>query len=227
MRHLIIKLIRILVIFQIVLFCLDVTLSAQSDSTSNMKQFLFPDFSTGVARMKTGGNISAKMNYNMLTERMTFYQNGKMMDLAKPQDVDTILLMDKKFAYIDGAFYEVLLNAPIALFIQHKSDLVSAGRIGAYGTTSQTLPPTSVRKLYTEDNTYNMKLPEEFKVTPSPINWVRIDNEIYKFFTERQFLKLFPAIENELKQFINQSKISMKDPDDLIKLVEYCNELTR
>ena len=200
-------------------------LKAQTDSTANLPQFLFPEFTASVVKLKTGTSFSAKMNYNTLSEKMTFYQNGVLLDLNKPESVDTIIIQNRQFIYNENAFFEVLLNAPISLFIQHKSGLESLGREGAYGTKSQTVGPVSVSKLYSNGNTYNLKIPEDFKIIPSTVNWIRLDSVMHKFLTERQFLKLFPSKKEQLKQFINQSELNINKPDDLIKLVTYCNQL--
>lgn len=201
-------------------------LTAQTDSIANLPQFLYPDFAKSIVKLKTGVSLTAILNYNTVSEKMTFYQNGALMNLNKPETVDTIFMQNAKFVFNENVFYEVLLNAPVSLFIQHKSDLTSPGKPAAYGTPSETAGSTSISKLYS-DKTYNLKLPENFKVTPSPVYWVRINNVMQRFSSERQFLKIFPTKEDEIKKFINKSNINIKKQDDLIKLVTYCNELIR
>jgi hypothetical protein len=214
-------------IILLVLLIIEMKLTAQTDSIANLPQFLFPDFTIGVIKLKTGEIVTASMNYNTLTEKMTFNDNGTLSDLNKPEVVDTILLQNKKFIFNVNAFYEVLVNEPVSLYIQHKSDLKSTGRQGAYGTTSQTVGPTSIPKLYGTKNTYDLKIPENYTVVPSPVYWVRINNVMHSFLTERQFLKIFTGKEEEIKIFIKQSELNIKKQDDLIKIVYYCNELIR
>jgi hypothetical protein len=167
------------------------------------------------------------MNYNTLTEKMTFYQNGKLLDLIKPKTIDTICIQNKLFVPIENSFYEVILNAPIAFFIQHKSDLISTGRPAALGTTSQTSGITSVSKLIGDENSYNLKLPENFKIKPYEVYWVRMNKEMHRFLNEHQLLRIFPANENEIKDFINQFHLKINKPGDLLKLAHFCNELIR
>jgi hypothetical protein len=226
MKHNPTNIIRKIAILMIVFLFTEIHVTAQTDTLANLAQFLLPHFDTAVIKLKTGVSLAAIMNYNTLTEKMTFYQNGTLMDLNKPETVDTIYLQEKKFVFIEKAFYEVLVNAPVALFIQHRSDLISSGRPAGYGTTSQTIGPTSISTLYSSNNkSYNLKLPENYKVTPSPVNWIRKNNIMYRFQTERQFLKIFSAKEDEIKQFIDKFKLDLKKKDDLIRLVNHCNEL--
>jgi hypothetical protein len=212
-----------------VLFLLStaIQLRAQPDTAGIPPQFLFSRFDSGLVKLKTGVTFNAVINYNTLTEKMTFYKDAMLMDLNKPETVDTILLQNTKFVFIDNAFYEVLLNAPVSVFIQHKADLKSTGRPAALGTTSQTIGSTSVSKLVGENHTYNLKLPENFKVSQFPVYWVRLDYKLHRFLTIRQFLNIFPSKEDEIKEFINKNNLKINRPADLIKLGQYCNELTR
>jgi hypothetical protein len=211
----------------IVLMLTIMKLTAQIDSIANLPQYLFPNFDTSSVRLKTGEFFKAVMNYNTLTEKMTFYQNGKLLDLIKPKTIDTICIQNKLFVPIENSFYEVILNTPIAFFIQHKSDLISTGRPAALGTTSQTSGITSVSKLIGDENTYNLKLPENFKIKPYEVYWVRMNKEMHKFLNEHQLLRIFPANENEIKDFINQSHLKINKSGDLLKLAHFCNELIR
>lgn len=214
-------------IFAVFLFCSVSPLTAQTDTLANLPQYLFPNFDTSVVRLKRGEFSKAVMNYNTLTEKMAFYQKGVLLDLIKPGAVDTICIQNRLFIPFDNAFYEVILNAPISFFIQHKSDLLSTGRPAALGTTSQTSGVNSVSKFVGESNSYNLMLPENFKVKPYDIYWVRRNEEMHRFLNERQFLKIFPVKEDEIKDFINQYHLKISNPDDLLKLANFCNELFR
>jgi hypothetical protein len=214
-------------IIALFLMLLLMQLKAQVDSVSNLPQYLFPNFDTSSVKLKTGEFFKAVMNYNTLTEKMAFYQKGTLVDLIKPEAIDTICLHGRYFVPFEKSFFEVILNAPIAFFIQHKSDLVSMGRPAALGTTSQTNGVTSVSKLVGNENSYNLKLPENFKIKPYEVYWVRMNKGMHKFLNEHQLMKIFPAKQDELKDFINQSHLRISKADDLLKLANFCNELNR
>jgi len=213
-------------IFVISLVCVVIQVKAQPDSTANLPQYLYPEFTRCFVKMKSGESHTALMNYNTVTGKMIFYQSGVLMELATPETVDTIFLQNAKFVFHEKAFLEVLVNAPISLFIQHKSDLSSSEKPSAYGAESQTSASTSVSKIY-NDKAYTLKLPENFKVIPSSVYWIKMKNDMFKFTSERQFLNIFPSKVAGIKKFIHQYDINLKKQDDLIKLVNYCNELYR
>jgi hypothetical protein len=202
-------------------------LTAQTITDDSLPQYLFPEFAMGIVKMKNGSNQRVLMNYNTLTETMVFKQNGILMDMTNLDGIDTISLQNAKFVPAAKVFYEVLVNAPVSLFVQHKSELKSTGRPAAYGTKSQTTGPTSLSKLYTHNRSYNLKLPEDFKVSHSSVNWIRINGIMHKFLTERQFLKIFPGRENDIQKIISQTNLDIKNKNDLINLVNYCNELIK
>jgi hypothetical protein len=218
--------IRNLVIFLLVFFgCVRPSVS-QTNSLSNLQQYLYPDFSMSVVKLKTGTTVTALMNYNTVTEKMTFLRNGTLMNLDKPETVDTVFMQNKKFVYFEDVFYEVIVDGPVSLFIQHKGILSTAGKPAAYGASSQTASSTSISKLYS-DKAYNLKLPDDMKVTPSPVFWVRKDNVMNKVQSERQFLKILPSKEAEIKTFIKQNSVNIKEQNGLTKLVTYCNDLIK
>jgi hypothetical protein len=213
-------------ILAIVLLNLVVPLIAQTDSIENLPQYLYHSFTKSSLKLKTGESYTGILNYNTITEKMIFYQNGTLKTLNKPETVDTIFLQNTKFVFYENVFYEVLLNAPVSLFIQHKSNLISPGKPAAYGVSSETASSTSISQLYS-DKAYNLKLPDSYKVTPAPVYWIRINNVMQKFSSERQFVKLFQTKADDIKEYIDKANINIKKQIDIIKLVTFCNELIK
>ncbi len=208
-----------------VLFVFNPQIDAQKDSEKHPPHYIFLTFTKGSVVMK-GGNIKQSiLNYNTVTQEMIFEQNGKRMALDKLETIDSVIIQDRKFIPVGEVFYEVAFVAPISLFIQHKSDITSEGKSIGYGTKKQTTSSTSYSKLITSDGLYSLELPDDFYISNTSINWVQKDESMVKFVTKRQFLKIFPEQEDELKQYIKENKITMKVREDLIKLVSYCNEL--
>jgi len=208
-----------------VFFGFSLQLNAQKDSEKNPPHYIFPTFTNGTVIMKGGNKKQSVLNYNTVTQEMIFEQSGKRLAMDKLETIDTVIIQDRKFIPAGKVFYEVAFVAPISLFIQHKSDITSEGKSIGYGTKKQTTSSTSYSKLMAADGLYSLKLPDDFYVSNTSINWVQKDESMVKFITKRQFLKIFPERENELKQYIKENNIGMKSSEDLIKLVSYCNEL--
>lgn len=177
--------------------------------------------------MKTGLSYYAVLNYNTVTENMVWEQDGKLLDLSNMAAVDTIFLQTRKFVPVNEVFYEVLVNAPISLFIQHKSDLVPAGSPSGYGGISQTTSIKNFSSVSLKSGTFNLEIPSDYTINPSSVYWIRKSNTMFSFLNKRQFLKIFGGENDEIEKFIKQNRLKTENRDDLIKLVNYCNEVIR
>jgi hypothetical protein len=206
-----------------VLCIITIQLTAQTSSDENYLQYLFPGFTKSIVKIKTGLSYYAVLNYNTVTEKMVFKQDSILLDMANIKAIDTIFLQSRKFVPVNQVFYEVLLNAPISLFIQHKSDLIPPGSPSGYGSTSQTTAIKNFSSLSLNSQTYNLKLPSDFTINPIPVYWIRKDNTMFSFLNKRQFLKIFPGKNNEIEMFIKQNHLKIENRDDLIELVNFCN----
>lgn len=215
------------IILIVALCSIAIQLTAQTSSDGNLPQYLFPGFTRGLVRMKTGENYNAVLNYNTVTENMVWEQDGKLLDLTNMKAVDTIFLQNRKFVPVNEVFYEVLVNAPISLFIQHKSDLVPAGSPSGYGGTSQTASIKNLSSVSLKSGTYNLEIPSDYNINPSSVYWIRKSNTMFSFLNKRQFLKIFSEKNDEIEKFIKQNRLKTENRDDLIKLVNYCNEAIR
>jgi hypothetical protein len=199
-------------------------LTAQPSSNVKYPQYLFPEFSEGVIKFKTGQRQIQKINYNTISEKMVFQKDDKNLDMTNVESIDTIIIQERVFVHIDKSFYEVLVNAPVTLFLQHKSDLIEQGTPSGYGGVSQ----TSAINVYSSANlagrTYNMEVPAEYTLKPSPVYWIREGDKFSSFLTIRQLQKILSKENSEVKNFINQNHIKIENKEGLIKLVKFYNE---
>ena len=199
--------------------------SAQSGSSDRKSQYLFPDFDTCQVKMKSGTINNVIANYNTITEKMVFMIDGTPHDMTSTTFVDTVTIRGRQFVPVKEAFYEVLFDAPVALFVENKSDLVDPGQPSGYGGRSQTSAIDRVSMIKNGELFYNLELPDEYTIKPSPLYWIRKDFEMSSFLSKRQFLKIFPDQKDELEQFMKQNNLKTDDPEDVIRLVQYCNEI--
>lgn len=174
--------------------CLESFLNAQPRVDGSYPQYLFTEFINAKVLMKNGTSQNAMMNYNIVTEKMVYEKDGKFYDLINPETVDTIFILDKKFTPVGKRYYEFLLKVPqITLFIQHKGELLSAGKPAGYGGTSQLSATTTLSSIELAGGRYNLPLSSDFIVNKTSVYWILKKNELLSFINEKQFLKLFPG----------------------------------
>ena len=202
-------------------------LQAQKEVAPEPSHYVFPKFMVGSVKMKNGAVESAVMDYNKLSEEMIFEQNGKMLALDQLETIDTVTIDSRKFIPFGKFFLENNVNAPISLWTEHKCNVLIAGHPAGYGGTSETSATTSVSSVNSMGGRYQLKLPGEYHITNATLYWIKKGNSFYKANSRNQILKIFPEKSKEIKQFIKQNNLDLKNVKDLIVLVNKCNEIYR
>ena len=200
-------------------------ISGQSNEDGSMPQYLFGEFSKSTVKFRSGQVQTSLMNYNIVTEKMVFIKDDKYFDLMNPESVDTIFLNDSRFIPAGRVFHEVMVSAPVSFFIQHKGNLMPAGKPAAYGGTSQLSSTTRLSSISLSSGQYNLKLPADYIVSSVPLFWIRKDNIMNSFETEKQFLKLFPGKEGKIKEYMKENRLKFSRPENLATVVSYINTL--
>ena len=199
--------------------------SARTDQDQDLAQYLFPSFSRSTIILKSGKTSTLMLNYNTVSEKMVFEQHGQFYDLVNPEASDTATIEKRRFIPYETFFLEVMVNDAISLYVRHKSELIAPGRPMGYGTTSQLTSSNYLSGLETPSGYYNFKLPDGYTVRPANIYYLKVSGEMSSFVGEKQFLRNFPDKEEALKQFIKKNRLKFDRKDDLVRIVNYCNEL--
>ncbi len=200
-------------------------LFSQQDINGEMPQYLFPKFSDCDMLLKDGQVQTLVMNYNTVTEKMVFMEDGKYYDLLSYILIDTVHMQNCMFVPYGKVFYEVLFSGKFPLFIQHKSDLVPAGKPIGYGSTSQAATSFYLTKHELAAEYINIEVPPDVTVKPMPVFWILKNDEMLSFTNKKQFLALFTEKENTIKDFIKKNRIKFDKPDEITNLVKYINSL--
>lgn len=220
---------RLLTIMQIlipaILAAIPVNISCQAGSDGSTTQYLFPEFSNSVTRMKSGKALTYQMNYNIVTEKMVFVREGKYFDLTNPEMVDTITIYGSTFVPVSKIFYELLHPGTMTLYLRHKGELLPAGKQVGYGGTSQVASTSYLSSIKLSGGEYNLPLPPEYIIKPIPSFFIKKNGEMLEFQTEKQFLKLFPDKSDLIKSYIKENRIKFEKMEHLIRLVDYCSSL--
>jgi hypothetical protein len=212
-----------MILLFLVSYITDIQIQAQSDTI----QYVLPEFAKGIVKMKDGHSEVAMMDYNTLTEEMIFYKNGVLLALDSLEKIDTVYLESRIFVPQNKVFYELLVKGPVSLFVQHKSNPVDSGNPSGYGGTTETGASKNVSSLTNSIRTYKLELPKNYYVTDATLFWIRKNNIFYKANSSNQIRKVFPEKSKEIKQFMKENKLDLKNADDMIKLIIKCNEFVR
>ncbi len=198
---------------------------SQSVPAVNMNQYLFPEFTVCTIKSKTGAESTEKGNYNTITGKMAFIKDNAIVGLSTARQADTIIINGRRFVPSGEIFHEVVVNAPITLFIHHESRLIPPGQPVGYGGTSKVSKVNTYSHMSSQGGIYSLEIPPDFEVKYMPVYWIRRDGEMHSFLGRTQFVKIFPEHKKEIAGFIKSQNIKMEDRDDLTRLVRYCNDL--
>jgi hypothetical protein len=200
---------------------------SQIDNFNGLPQFLYPEFSACRIKMKAGTDLNLLMNYNLITEKMVFFQKDQVYDLANPITVDTILMNNAKYIPHEKVFYEVHSGIPVTLFIQHRGRVQAPPKPAAYGGTSEVSSSSYISRIDIGTQVYNLKMEGDPIVKYDPTYWVKIDERMNNFTTEKQYMKIFPGKEELIKQYIKRYKLKFNKKDDLLKIWAYTNTIIK
>ncbi|MDR2125956.1 MAG: hypothetical protein LBP63_03910 [Prevotellaceae bacterium] len=187
--------------------------------------YIFPDFMEGKVFFKNGTVTSANLNYNTLTEEMQFVDDKEnILTISNPQDIDYVIIDAKVFYYVSGKKFGELLtiNDEVKLVVKRKTKISDVLAKGAYGQVNTTFSVTSVvpTRQYDigilRDLTFNII--DEFLLE---------QNEKFSKITGiKSFLKIFPKYKDDISKFAESNNINFKNEKDLIKLTNYCTQLS-
>jgi len=211
------------------LFFSSVTAFSQIGNFNGLPQFLCPEFTASKVKMKAGGkDINLLLNYNMVTQKMVFFQKDQVYDLLNDELVDTIYMSGSRFVKIDKAFFEAFPGNPLTFFIQHVGKIMAPAKPAAYGGTSELSSSTYISRINLDGGeVYNSRLEGDLRVKYDPVFWVKINGQLNDFTSEKQYLKLFPGKEELIKQYIKKNKVKFDRQDQLVKLWSYTNSIMK
>jgi hypothetical protein len=188
-----------------------------------MTHYLFPEFTQGVILMKSGIRNDALLNYNSLTEQMIFEKKGKKLAIGMNELglIDTVFIKDRKFIAFNSVFVELLSHSKWDLFIEHKCELEEPGQPSGYGGTSKTTAIKSYSSIYSEGNSYQLKLPEGYKSNPYTYYWIKKNGKLHKFTSMRELKKLYKDKKDLFKAYLKKYRVKYDDQEGIIQLIEY------
>jgi hypothetical protein len=198
--------------------------NSQIEKYQNLPQYLNPDFAVSRVKMKAGKDMNILLNYNIVTERMVFFQKEQAYDLLNQGTVDTIYMNECRFIPYEKAFLEVIPGSKLTFFIQHRGRVLPAAKPAAYGGTSEVSSSTYLTRIDLNSGIYNMKLNDELRIKFDPLYWVKLNDNMQSFANEKMLLKLFPGKEEIIKQYIRKNKLKFDKRDDLLKIWRFCDE---
>lgn len=208
---------------------------AQQDSII----FAFPKCTEGTVYMKDGSVARAKLNYNFYEPQVLFWNDkpefpgDSLRRLDNLTEVILIEIGDRTFVPALSGLGEVILNNRISL-IQTKKVNISEKKTGAYGTGGSTSSIRNVSSINNNGTTggnysgqtsfasvkYEFSSNSELSVDYTL--FLMKDGKVYPL-TKKNLSKLFPKASSFIKQYLEEQKPDLDNPQDMLDLVNLAN----
>lgn len=188
-----------------------------------LSHYIFPEFTKGTVLMKSGQQHQALLNYNTLSEEMIFEDKGRKLAISKEEKekVDTIYIEGRKFFVLNGRFVELIYRSMYELYAEHRCDVKYPGKPAGYGGTSETSSVSTYSGVYSGGILYELKLPDDYKIKPYIIYWLKKDGEISKFVNLKQLNNTFSDRKDRIKEYLSSNKTDYNDMESMIRLIRY------
>jgi len=216
---------KVTLVLTIVFYCLHAFAQDVNDNpnVTVIDHYMFNGFIPGTVKKKSGEKISVALNYNTLTEEMIFTKDSLVYTLEQLEDIDTVYLAGRIFVPNNNFFYEKATNTPVALFIEHKSTVLSPSKDLGYGIKSQLGLVVSPAQVAGGNRAFNLKQPDDFKLASRTTYWINKGSQYVQLHGQKSVQAAFPAKADAIKDFVKVNKIKFDNDDDMIKLINFCN----
>jgi hypothetical protein len=191
----------------------------QFNKVVKFSQYAIDSFSSGFVKTKDGKVFRQILNYNIITGEMIFNDGGKLLAIAEPGNVDTVIISGRSFIPYGNKFYELLAGKKTQLLPEFTYKIDQPGTSIGYRIQSENSGATSISTLIRNGSINDLKLPDDFKVIADVQYWILQEGKISKAGSASQFAKIFPDQKDQLKQFAKDNNIDFSKKEDLVKVV--------
>ncbi len=186
--------------------------------------YLFPEFTDGIVVLKSGKQVKTKLNYHTLFEEMQFEDQGKRQNFTDTKILDTIIIANRKFIPFNSIMLELMIDDEVSLYIQHKGKLLPPAKRTAYGGRTETTAVEQRKSMLINGVTYDLELPNDFKVSANQTFWIKQDGKFVKINSLKKIKKIFPGKADFIKSYNDKFGVNFNDAREIIQLIYYCNQ---
>lgn len=186
--------------------------------------FLFDDFYNAKIHFKNRGVTVAKMNYDSTHDKMFYKDKNVTMELMNAAAIDSIVWSKTRtFVYKDRKYLEKCDVPNGTVFIHWKIKSTQIGAVGALGMRTLAKVENIDKKEYGIYNDNEKQATVElYKKKNENAYYFTKDGKTSKVTNLKSLLKLYPGKEEQIEQFVKEHKIDMKEPEDVLALLNFC-----
>ena len=212
---------NLLVLF--ILICMLPSLSAQQFK----RIYLFDDFVQAKVMFRNHTSSYVMLNYDASNKTMLFKNGEELMEMTNPNQIDTIIIGNRRFIPATRGFYEVASLTKGSIMIDWCLSDIRIGSKGALGSTTQ----IHVQKLKMHDfglaaekyTPYEQEsgITDVYKRKSDNTYYIPVNGKMEKVKNLKQLCKLFPNQKEQIEAYAKECKTDMKQTYDALVLLDY------
>ena len=205
------------------LIAFTVTASAQQFK----RIYLFDSFKQAKVIFKNKAISYVSLNYDASNRKMLFKQGEELMEMTNPNQIDTIIIGNRRFIPATRGFYEVASLTKGSIMIDWCLSDIRIGSKGALGSTTQ----IHVQKLKMHDfglaaekyTPYEQEsgITDVYKRKSDNTYYIPVNGKMEKVKNLKQLCKLFPNQKEQIEAYAKECKTDMKQTYDALVLLDY------
>ena len=220
-------------IFVILAFILSAFVSSAQDSEPTTTwPYLYPDFQPGELKKHAGAPVSGTYNIHVLESRLHFIEGGMIRE-ALVTEVFSVKIGKDYYANVGGRMMKVLASSDNGFVAEEVlvdiAKLNSTG--GAYGSSSNSIATQALSSLEgiggTRSNMNHMELKnvkDEGSVLPVVTKRYMVLPGRIIYAAKKDVLQLEALDKDAANAFIKENKIRWKDPQDILKVLDFVSQ---
>ena len=182
------------------------------ENLSDYAYYLFPSFSDGIMKSKDGSKSESKMNFNMLYCQMQFIgPNGDTLNIAKPEDIDSVRLNNNSFFYNKG-YFEIIEDFDSVKLVVLRKVSYEPVKIGAMGQPSHATSIDSYESLLVDDRAESKKLTlnQDLDIVLISTYFLMRGNGDMVTANKKNFLDFFAGGKQNIESYLKSQKTDFK-----------------
>jgi hypothetical protein len=200
------------------------TIVHAGDSLSTYYTYQFPTFADANMLLKDGRRLKYKMNFNLLLCEMQFIDpKGDTLVIAKPEEIDFILLNNSSF-FFDRGYNEVLVSSEALKLVVLRQVSFEPVKIGAMEAPARSSSAEAFNSTFTQRGMMPLVMSEDIYVSKKTTYLLIGKDGERTIATKSNFLKVFASDKKNIENFLKSNEIDFSKQGDLEKLFHFCTE---
>lgn len=199
-----------------------------------------PEFTLSIAKMKTGGLIRERFNYNCETQKLEFLnEDDVLMQMEGTAQIDTLWLGSYRLVPYQGHMICVKEQfGKNILFVDYKVKKVEKGSIGAYGIRTHNnvqsfdrrsydriaapagVVPTHSGEPYVNLDKDSEDLTKVYGISVRNTYVIEINGKKKAFKDQKSLLKVLPDKTELIDNYLRENKVNFRNADEVLALIK-------